>query len=296
MNEVRKHCQDCGSELNGEYCSSCGQRDVDLKVPFKDLLKELGEELLSFDHRFLHSLKPFLFKPGALTLEYIAGRRTRHISPFKLYFFMSFIFFFTSALLRDQQEEPHVKKDVNVDSLMTVNGVDTLMLGAQKGGSKFNLTVSRDSSRIEKRFGHRFAAGLQKLKADPEAFTTSLREHAPQVIFFLLPIFALLLQLVYLRSKVYYFQHIVFAFFFHSYMFFILFLVELLSWSGSGVVSDNAFLIYLAIPAHLFLGMRRVYKQSRIITSIKFILLGSMYLVVLIAALAAAVFVVISLL
>ena len=296
MVEAGKHCQDCGSELSGEYCSACGQRDVDLKVPFKDLLKELGEELLSFDHRFLHSLKPFLFKPGALTLEYIAGRRTRHISPFKLYFFMSFIFFFTSALMRNQQEEQHPKKDINADSLMTANGVDTVMLGSRNGGGKFNLTVSQDSSRIEKRFGHRFAAGLQKLKANPDAFTASLREHTPQVIFLLLPIFALLLKLVYVRSKVYYVQHIVFAFFFHSYVFFILFCVEFLSWSGAYFVSDNAYLLYAAIPVNLYLGLRHVYKQSRIITLIKFVALGTLYFVAMIAALAVAVFVVISLL
>ena len=296
MNEDRKRCQDCGSELNGEYCSACGQRDVDLKVPFKDLLKELGEELLSFDHRFLHSLKPFLLKPGALALEYIAGRRTRYISPFKLYFFMSFIFFFMSAMIRNQQEEEHAKANINVDSLVTSNGVDTVMLGGSTGAGKFNITVSKDSSRIEKRFGHRFAAGLQKLKANPGAFTASLREHAPQVVFLLLPVFALLLQLMYLRSKVFYFQHIVFAFFFHSYIFFILFCVEVLSWSGPELVSDSAFLFYLAIPANLYLGMRRVYKQSRIMTSLKFIALGVLYLVVLTAALAAAVFVVISLL
>ena len=296
MNKEPKRCQDCGSELTGEYCSSCGQRDVDLKVPFKDLLKELGEELLSFDHRFLHSLKPFLLKPGALALEYIAGRRTRYISPFKLYFFTSFIFFFTSALIRNQPEEGHPKANINVDSLMTTNGVDTVMLGQRTGATKFNITVSKDSQRTEKIFGHRFAAGLQKLKANPEAFISSLREHAPQVIFLLLPIFALLLQLMYLRLKVYYFQHIVFAFFFHSYIFFILFCVELLSWSGPEFVSDNAFLLYLAIPTNLYLGMRRVYNQSRVITSLKFIALGISYLVVLTAALAAAVFVVISLL
>ncbi len=76
MSDVNKVCQNCGSRLNGEYCSTCGQRDVELKVPLDGLIKELVEELLSFDSRLFHSLRPFLWKPGALTVEYVSGKHS----------------------------------------------------------------------------------------------------------------------------------------------------------------------------------------------------------------------------
>ena len=82
MTDEKQFCENCGSELNGEYCSKCGQRNVEMKLPFKDILRELIEELLSFDSRLFHSIIPFLLKPGILTMEYISGKKGTLHFPF----------------------------------------------------------------------------------------------------------------------------------------------------------------------------------------------------------------------
>jgi len=295
MSEAKKVCQNCGSELNGEYCSTCGQRDVELKVPLNGLIKELGEELLSFDSRLFHSLRPFLWKPGALTVEYVSGKRTRYVSPFKLYFFMSFLYFFFATIMETPPQKAVQTSPVNVDSLLTSVHADSIVTMKMNRGMK--LTFAKDDSgMVEGKFGHRFAAGLRKAESDPQLLFDKLREHTPQIIFLLLPLFALMLKVIYIRSNIYYIQHIVFSFYFHSYVFFVLLLIALLNSTGWTVIATYAELLIFAIPLSLYLGMARVYGQSRGKTFVKFTLLGCAYGAVLITAIAFTVFVLISLL
>lgn len=295
MSESKKVCQNCGNELNGEYCSTCGQRDVELKVPLNGLIKELGEELLSFDSRLFHSLRPFLWRPGALTIEYVSGKRTRYISPFKLYFFTSFLYFFLAAILETPPKKTEPHSSVNVDSLLTSVRADSIITLKMNKGMK--LTFAKDDSgRVERRFGHRFAAGLKKVKSDPQLFFDKLHDHTPQIVFLLLPLFALLLKVLYIRTNIYYIQHIVFTFYFHSYVFFVLLLITLLNSTGWSVIASYADLLIFAIPLSLYRGMVRAYGQSRSKTIVKFSLLSCTYGLVLLAVVFVTIFVLISLL
>jgi len=295
MGDEKKVCENCGSELNGEYCSKCGQRYAEMKLPLKDLLRELIEELLSFDSRLFHSIIPFLAKPGVLTVEYISGKRAHYISPFKMFFFMSFLFFFMTALVEKPDEKLQTQNNLGVDSSLTPVRADSIITIARKGGTQ--LTIWKDDSGVvERKYGHRFAAGLNKLKSNPQLFFDGIHDHTPQVVFLLLPVFALLLKLIYLRSKNYYIEHIVFSFYFHSYVYLILLLIVLLNSTGWPLVSSCADVLFLAIPLNLYLGMMRVYRQSSGKTLIKFLLLTGTYGCILIAAVVVAVFILISLL
>lgn len=50
--------------------------------------------MLNLDTCLLETLKALLFKPGQLSNEYFADRRTRYVSPIKLYFLLSIVAFF----------------------------------------------------------------------------------------------------------------------------------------------------------------------------------------------------------
>jgi hypothetical protein len=66
---------------------------------FPALLRDLMEDLLDLDSRFMRTIKPLLFKPGKLTRDYMQGRRFRYAPPMRLYIFSSIIFFLLAALL-----------------------------------------------------------------------------------------------------------------------------------------------------------------------------------------------------
>lgn len=92
-------CLNCSTELKGPFCYYCGQPDRNFMRFFPALLRDLMEDLLDLDSRFMRTIKPLLFKPGKLTRDYMQGRRFRYAPPMRLYIFSSIIFFLLLALL-----------------------------------------------------------------------------------------------------------------------------------------------------------------------------------------------------
>ena len=92
-------CLNCGTELQGPFCYYCGQPDRNFMRFFPALIRDLMEDLLDLDSRFMRTVKPLLFKPGRLTRDYMEGRRFRYAPPMRLYIFSSIVFFLLAALL-----------------------------------------------------------------------------------------------------------------------------------------------------------------------------------------------------
>ena len=92
-------CLNCGTELKGPFCYFCGQPDRNFMRFFPALLRDLMEDLLDLDSRFMRTIKPLFFKPGRLTRDYMNGRRFRYAPPMRLYIFSSIVFFLLAAFL-----------------------------------------------------------------------------------------------------------------------------------------------------------------------------------------------------
>lgn len=91
--QTARNCENCHSPVNGMYCSQCGQSVESTLKYFWTVILHLLDDIFSFDSRASRTLFPLLFKPGFLTLEYIAGRRIHYVPPLRLYLFVSIIFF-----------------------------------------------------------------------------------------------------------------------------------------------------------------------------------------------------------
>lgn len=91
-------CMNCGTTLMGPFCHYCGQPDKNLVRFFPALVRELLEDFMDFDSRFMRTIKPLLFKPGKLTRDYLDGRRFRYVPPMRLYIFSSLALFFLIAV------------------------------------------------------------------------------------------------------------------------------------------------------------------------------------------------------
>lgn len=82
-----RDCPSCGERLIGDFCHRCGEkrpesRDLTLRYFFK----EAAHELTSVEHsKLFHTLWAVLFRPGFLTNEWIAGRRRLYLKPLNLY-------------------------------------------------------------------------------------------------------------------------------------------------------------------------------------------------------------------
>lgn len=116
-------CMNCGTGLVGPFCHYCGQPDKNLMRFFPVLMRELLEDFLDFDSRFMRTLKPLLFKPGRLTRDYLDGKRFRYVPPLRLYIFASLACFFLAAGLAGLtiKVDP---KDGNTQVSIGVSGED----------------------------------------------------------------------------------------------------------------------------------------------------------------------------
>lgn len=91
-------CLNCNHRLDKEahYCDRCGQKAHDGKAPLFQITKEFFSEQLNIDGRLWSSIRSFLH-PGQLTQDYFAGKRTSHLNPYRLLFFVAVV---TLALFR----------------------------------------------------------------------------------------------------------------------------------------------------------------------------------------------------
>jgi hypothetical protein len=117
--------------------------------------------------------------------------------------------------------------------------------------------------------------------ATPEALIASFMEKIPIMMFLLLPIFAFFLKVIYIRSKRYFIEHLIFTLHIHSFYFLIFSLI--LAWlelvgSVEGWLMGT---ISLLILFYTYKSFRNVYRQNRFKTIIKMSFLGFLYLITL---------------
>src|SRR5262245_8416703 len=87
-------CPNCGTPGDDHYCAHCGQKrihegDLSLAHAWHHAL----HESVHLDSRLFTTLKLLLFKPGQLTLDFVQGRRRRHIGPVTLFLTAAAIYF-----------------------------------------------------------------------------------------------------------------------------------------------------------------------------------------------------------
>jgi hypothetical protein len=115
-----------------------------------------------------------------------------------------------------------------------------------------------------------------------QAFRTILADmldYAPHAMFVLLPVFALLLKLIYIRQGRYYPEHFVFALHVHSFFFLMFCIIALLPWGRIDAVLRIWMVLYV------WLAMKRVYGQGWFRTAVKWAVLGWCYAFVILVTL-----------
>jgi len=127
-----------------------------------------------------------------------------------------------------------------------------------------------------------------------QAFIDKLVDNIPAALIVLLPLMAFVLKALYPLSKRYYVEHLLFFVHFHAFFFLILSLQILFARLGGllSIPETPVTLILVVasfyIPVYLFISMRRVYGQGRIITFIKYIVLLIAYSLGFLATMLAA--------
>jgi len=114
-------------------------------------------------------------------------------------------------------------------------------------------------------------------------FGKAFLDNFSKVLFFLLPVFALLLKLLYIRKDYFYSEHLVFSIYYYNFFYLAGSLqilsnfvenISVLSWIGN--------VVGIWIIVYLLLAMKRMYGQSWRKTILKFFIFGFLFLICLV--------------
>ena len=101
-----KTCLNCGSLVEERFCTHCGQENLEPKETVGHLISHFFEDLTHFDGKFFVTVKDLILRPGFLTREYVAGRRTSYLNPIRMYIFISAMFFLALFAGSEEKSEP----------------------------------------------------------------------------------------------------------------------------------------------------------------------------------------------
>ena len=148
----------------------------------------------------------------------------------------------------------------------------------ESGNSWVNAQVGRAQGNIE------------RIKEDPNLLQNAFLSMVPTTLFVLLPLFAVLLKIMYVFKKRLYMEHLIVALHSHSFLCGSLLAVVILdalsAWtSGWAWLSRPLGWLEIALlcwmPVYLLLMQKRVYGQGWIMTLFKYWVLGTCYMVLI---------------
>jgi hypothetical protein len=238
-------CRNCSAPLEGPFCARCGQKATPLNPTLRGLARDAALELLDFDGRIFRTVRLLLARPGFLTREHLAGRRARYVSPIRLYLVFSVAFFAAGAFYNSTKEGGLVSDQDIVESRPSLPG------------SASELTPDQIRERLE---------GAQ-------------RDWVPRVMFFLLPIAALVVWMVVPRAGLHYPQHFYFALHLHAAYFAADAMASLIYSTGIGLLSLAAALGQLAfIGWYVPAAFRTVYGGGWLVSALRAVVVAVVYL------------------
>lgn len=265
-------CPNCAAPVSDAYCARCGQRYADSIPSLRRMAAEFVDDQFSVNGTLPRSVGWLVFRPGFLTREYSQGRIARYIRPFRLFLGASVLLLLALTSLADTGR-------MMSDFETRVGDPATF----QEQGSWNNVQIPVDTTwgpGWVKPVLHRVAAQRDRLNALPpeeslRVVMDSLLETVPRLALVLLPIFAAMLRVLHFRLRPKYVEHFVFALHYHAMAF-------LLLAAALAVGTDLLLPAVMAwITVYLLIALRVAYSQSWALTVVKFLVIVSVYPVVL---------------
>lgn len=298
---VHTHCENCGTALAGPFCHRCGQHDIDVHRSFGHMALEALENLFHWDGKFLRNIVTLLFRPGALTAEFNAGKRAAQMPPFRLYIFTAFFFFLWAFSNKGELQPIEIGQQARPPHRLQVNHQPATVGQAIDALREESAPVPAPAKTAERNKPHLTIVPLDKPEAQKSDFERWVEHQAqrstepefqremahvflaavPKLLLLCLPLFALYTRVFFRGSGQLYLQHLIIALHFHTFLFlWIMFrdgwvgLVNLPGWKLGGPVefAANAWLALYPL-----LMLRRLFGQGWLRTIAKTIALTLAY-------------------
>ncbi len=295
-------CLNCGAEVKGHYCSECGQPNYEPRESFRHILTHFITDYLHLDEKFFSSLKYLLFKPGFLTNEYNAGKRVKFVHPFRLYIFITIVFFIFQSV--DQKQKSKKDKDaIRIDTLNNEQKEslkDTIVyengeVAIDKGFEQVSDTsveqylARQDSLPEEQRdgfikryFNKKTISANEKDFKFGDKVNETFKKNIPKMMFLILPIFAFILSIFFRKKKLYYVEHFYHSVYLHSF-----FYLYMLIFAVIALILPDAWKTYITFISlvglfvYFYKSLMKVYEENAVFTLLKILFILILYFIAL---------------
>ncbi|MBD0822797.1 DUF3667 domain-containing protein [Aestuariibaculum marinum] len=312
MKKPLETCRNCENrfEQGFDFCPYCGQKSND-QLTVSVLFYNTISNYFSVDARFFKSFIPLMIKPGYLAKRFVEGKRLLYLHPAQMYLFISVVFFFLFSFISRKQVETVnkvlEKKEIPVvvhdslktqiiDSLRNVTTtkyidkndfsfdgrtVDSLIaIDAPKEAIFQAMGVNSDAGFFKRRI---YAQILKFYKQrNGGSILQAFYDSIPIAMFFLLPIFAFILKLLYYK-KVPFSYNLVFSLYFFAFVFMLfsfLVIVDLI-WQPMSWLNN---IVLIVVFIYFYFAIIKFYNQSKLKSLFKSFLATFSFLLMVIPA------------
>jgi len=271
MSREEKICTNCDHIIgeNDNFCNNCGQKTDEASLKIKYFVKDYLSANFNLDSKIYQTLKLLILSPAKLTTEFLAGKKTKYISPVRLYLVISLLYFFVVSLDLSSNTSSFQNDNASTDSISVKSETDDLI----------NLSIDNEESMSD--FDRLVAKKLKLLNSDMGrfVFAENFKQSLSKGMFLLLPLIALILLLLFYKDS-YYIQHFVFTLHLQSLIFVIASFSLLLEYfiEPGYVIFPELLLLYLVT----FVWVKKFYKLTNKKTFWKLILFYFMLVILLI--------------
>jgi hypothetical protein len=258
-------CVGCGADVSGGFCSKCGEAAAHHDYSLAHAAEEFVETLFHVDGRLFSTFLSLIAKPGELAANFLAGRRRSQMGPVQLFVVCNLIYFLVQPFTK---AEPFTSTLSMQTKLRPWSAMASRMVASKIQARHLTRDV------YERRFDE--TAHLQ----------------GKTLLIIMVPMFAVGAWALFGRTRRFYAEHIVFAFYTYAFM---------LLWMGASTLAvrwpivfavahkwpdsliDTLVNTFVALPftIYLFFAGRRVYREKNVPTLIKSVALTGWALAVL---------------
>lgn len=247
-------CANCGAPLAGRYCAHCGEERLDrAHLRFTNFARRAFAEFTDFEHsKLFGTLTALLFRPGKLTADFLRGKTRSYLGPLKMY--------------------------------LTVFGLSLVIYSIYQPAAIYDVRymMSQDRGKNWETIIHRIA---EKRKTTPDEVISELNRRWQSYISFSQLLYPLLLaavlNLLYLRARRFYVEHLIFALHLLTFTY----LAGILVWpvyALNGLKFSPTYFVTTGVIAilsliYIWTAIRRVYGGRITATAIKCVVIYVTY-------------------
>jgi hypothetical protein len=126
MPQEESLCLNCKNELNGNYCSNCGQSATVSRITLRETIADFFSASFALEGPLMITLKNLLVNPGKVFREYLAGHRKLYYKPVAFFILLIAIYILLRSVLdynpvNQRMEGANNSTEVNI-SLMREAG------------------------------------------------------------------------------------------------------------------------------------------------------------------------------